>query len=79
LAWCLGPILGSVRQRIRQPESGTPMLTARAGLAPGVEAADPVAELLGLAARIYTAMPAERAGLADQVIACAIALGGQPG
>ncbi len=55
------------------------MLTGRAGVAPGGEAADPAAELLGLAARIYTAMPAARAGLADQVIACAIALGGQPG
>ncbi|BDB42832.1 MULTISPECIES: hypothetical protein [Mycobacterium] len=38
--------------------------------------AEPAAELLGLAARIYTATPAQRAVLADQVIACALALGG---
>lgn len=36
------------------------------------------AELLGLAARIYTAPSTERAALADQVIACAVALGGAP-
>ncbi len=41
--------------------------------------AEPAAELLGLAARIYTATPAQRAALADQVIACAVALGGQTG
>jgi hypothetical protein len=40
--------------------------------------ASPAAELLGLAARIYTASPAQRAALADQVIACAVALGGTP-
>jgi streptomycin 6-kinase len=37
--------------------------------------ADPAAELLGLAARIYAA-PARAADLADSVIACAVALGG---
>ena len=48
--------------------------------APGADtgAAEPAAELLGLAARIYTASPAQRAALADQVIACAVALGGTP-
>jgi hypothetical protein len=40
--------------------------------------ADPAAELLGLAARIYTATAAERAGLAERVIACAVMLRGAP-
>ncbi|WP_322860110.1 hypothetical protein U8D42_12755 [Mycobacterium europaeum] len=35
---------------------------------------EPAAELLGLAARIYAAPRAERPGLAERVIACAVAL-----
>jgi hypothetical protein len=40
--------------------------------------APPAAELRGLAARFHSAMPAQRSALADQVIACAVALGGTP-
>ncbi len=41
---------------------------------------EPASDLLGLAARIYSSTtPSEQAALADQVIICAIALGGHPG
>jgi len=38
--------------------------------------AEPAVELLGLAARIYAAAPADRAALADQLTACVLELGG---
>jgi hypothetical protein len=45
---------------------------------PGELPADPAAELLGLAARVYAANRADVPALADRVIACAVALGGTP-
>lgn len=42
-------------------------------------AADVAAELLGLAARIYATPAGDVAGLADRIIACGVALGGQHG
>ena len=53
------------------PPSADPSSAAAAGLP-----ADPAAELLGLAARIYTADRDEVPALADRVIACAVTLGG---
>jgi hypothetical protein len=66
-------------QLVREVLGGVFTLPTDPPPAPGVDAggAEPAAELLGLAARIYAATPAQGAALADQVIACAVALGGQ--
>lgn len=42
----------------------------------GTGGADPAAELLALAARVYAAKPRARAPLLEQLITCAVALGG---
>lgn len=63
---------------VRQVPGGVFILPTDPPPAPGDDTggAEPASELLGLAARIYTATPAQRAVLAGQLIACAVALRG---
>lgn len=67
-------------QLMRQVLGGVLILPTDPPPAPGADtgAAEPTAETAGLAARIYTASPAQRAALADQIFACVVALGGTP-
>jgi hypothetical protein len=58
------------------PADPPPSVLGAAGAEAGL-GADTAAELLGLAARIYSADRGDVAGLADRVIACAVALGGK--